>query len=86
MKYFLALFLLLATPAHAEECGPIGKIISALFSAGFVPAVEMAIDHSDVVAFVNEHHAYIMVEYRDDKTACIIGGGPMFYVLRDRKA
>lgn len=86
MKYLcLAPLLLLATPAYAE-CSPTGKLLVELYGMGFSPKIEMAVNHTDVLIFVNESHQYLVVEYKDENTACIVGGGPMLYVLREKKA
>ena len=86
MKYILAAVLIaLASPAKAD-CAPAKKLISVLLDQQYTPQVEMAIKNTPVVIFVNPHHQYIVVEYRDEKTACIIAGGEAFYILRTKKA
>lgn len=88
MKYFLALFLLISSPAAAQEvqCFPAKKLITTMITGGYFMQVLMEVNHNPVYFFVNVNHDYYAIQYKNEKTACIIGVGTAFYILRERKA
>lgn len=77
MKYLLAALILWASPANAQEvpCFQAKKLLHAMLTTGYVHQVFMEVNHTPVYIFVNSAHEYQVVQYKDEKTACVIGGG-----------
>jgi hypothetical protein len=85
MKYIAALLaVLISTPASAE-CYPVKEGLRSLLEQQFIPVAEFEVEHKPTMMFVNPHHEYLVVQYEDSETLCVVGGGTAFYLLRERK-
>lgn len=83
MKYALALLVLMTAQPAFAECHPSKNLIRALLIGQFTPVGEFEHEHKPTVIFVNPFREYIVVQYENEKTLCVIGGGRAFYLFRE---
>lgn len=84
MRLIAALIaVLIASPASAE-CLPAKDALRSLLTQQFIPVAEFEVEHKPTIIFVNPEREYLVVQYEDSKTLCVVGGGTAFFLYRER--